>query len=184
MGNARFKCDRAAGAAAAFDTDFLRRAPEFSIRPETVADTPFLNTLFLRCSPLAALLPGPMLLQQAALQCEGHRAQHPYATGRIVLVDRVPMGRILVDWSVKNYTHCVDIAVLPDRRSGAAGLHLLRAWTAVADAGGMTAGLTVQRDNPARRIYARIGFVPLEGADLRHPLVEMRRPCLDPGVGR
>ncbi len=54
------------------------------------------------------------------------------------------------------------IATVPDRRGTGLGGALLRALvTAAARSGAPALSLSVRRDNPARRLYARHGFVPV-----------------------
>ena len=80
---------------------------------------------------------------------------------RIVSLGSRPIGRIVIDWHPPDHSHGIDIAVLPDDRRSGAGLHLLRAWLAAADRWGMTCSLEVERSNPARHLYVRLGFVPV-----------------------
>ena len=92
---------------------------------------------------------------------------------RIVSLGSRPIGRIMIDWHLPDHSHGVDIAVLPgDRRSGA-GLHLLRAWLNAADRWHMTCRLEVERSNPARHLYARLGFAPV--GSQAEPIVTMHR---------
>lgn len=158
----------------AFDAAFRARAPDLDCRPERESDRAFLAGLFLACSPMADLLPEPLMRLQAALQYDGYAAAYPRAMRRIVLSEGSPIGRLIVDWGPPD-THCIDIAVLPDRRATAAGPHLLRAWLAVADTIGSPATLSVRADNPARRLYARLGFVAIANA-VPDAMIAMTRP--------
>lgn len=148
-------------------------APGLTIRPEVEGDRAFLVHLFCACSPLAATLPRLLLERQAALQIDAHRASHPCGMRRIVEDFEGPIGRVVLDWAGLGSVHGVDIAVLPDRRSSGAGLGMLRAWLEVADAIGRVARLEVTHDNPARRLYARLGFRALDNG----PVVTMERPA-------
>jgi N-acetylglutamate synthase-like GNAT family acetyltransferase len=164
-----------AAAALAFERAFLARAPRFALRAERPDDAPFLDELFARCSPLAELVPPAMLAQQAAMQRAGHRGEHPGASWWIVTRHGAPVGRAGIDWSLAGTARFVDLAMLPDAREGAAGLHLLRAWTAVADACGLRADLMVARGNPAIALYRRLGFADAPGGDPHAPMVAMTR---------
>lgn len=159
--------------AASFDAAFARRAPGFTVRAEGDHDRAFLVRLFCACSPLAAVLPPTLLDRQAQLQIDAHHAAHPAGMRRIVEDGDGPIGRIFVDWTDENSVHGVDIAVLPDRRRGAAATAMLRAWLEVADAVGRSARLEVTHDNPARRLYRRLGFCETEDG----PIVIMERPA-------
>ena len=165
---------------AAFDQALARRAPALAVRPESPADDAFLRSLFLRCSPLAGLLPVPMLEHQAVLQQGSHRRDFPSAMRRLLLVDDEPSGHIVIAWSERR-ADCVDVAVLPDFQGTGVGRHLLESWLDVVDARGVEARLTVSRDNPAERLYRRLGFQPVADQDPDSPHLAMRR---NPGAAR
>lgn len=159
---------------ALFDDAFARRAPALECRARQAADLEFLTGLAIACSPLAGMLPEAMLVQQAEFQHAAHDGAHPDAMQRIVVLDRRPIARIMVDW-MADESYGVDIAVLPDFRATGAGLHMLRAWIEIADTVGLPCRLDVRIDNPAARIYARIGFRRAPGADPFAPIVTMLR---------
>lgn len=157
--------------AAAFDGEMARRAPALSVRAEIPNDLGFLIDLFCACSPMAGQLPPFLLEQQARLQIGAHTTNHPAAMRRIIGDGHGPTGRIMVDWSGTGAVHGIDIAVLPDRRVGAAGVHMMRSWLEVADTLGRPARIEVVADNPARRLYERLGF----RATSDGPIIEMLR---------
>lgn len=140
--------------------------------PETEWHASFLTDLFMACSPLGGMLPEAMLRHQAAMQQSGHRAQHPDADRRILSIDGTPIGRVAIDWSADEVV-IVDIAVSPDRQASGIGSAVLSAMIYVADEQARRCCLTVLRDNPAARLYARLGFVV--SADDGGPFVEMLR---------
>jgi ribosomal protein S18 acetylase RimI-like enzyme len=161
---------------AAFDRALRRRSARLEARAEQPGDLPFLHELAAHCSPIASLLPAPILHQQSEAKEASHRARHPDAMRAIVSVDGVRAGRISVDWGKDGNTHGIDIAVLPEFRASGAGLHMLRAWLDVADSGAMSCTLEVAHDNPAALVYRRLGFtfvVGETGADV--PFVRMKR---------
>lgn len=145
-------------AAGAFDAAFAQRAPALSAAPEIDSDRAGLRGLFAACSPLGNLLAGPLLEMQFASQDATMRATRPLAMRRVVRLSGELIARIIVDWQVPGESYGVDIAVHPDHRNSGAGLAMLRAWLAVADAQARTCSLDVIADNPARRIYERLGF--------------------------
>jgi ribosomal protein S18 acetylase RimI-like enzyme len=160
---------------AMFDTHFMQRSLRLKIRPEDDGDTAFLKDLFAACSPLADMLPPALLDLQSATQSDSHRAAHPHAMRRIVLEAERPVGRIMVDWGADGVSHGVDIAVLPQARGSMAGLHMLRSWLDAADACGYDCTLEVLANNPAQKIYARLGFRAVESPD-NAAVVRMKRP--------
>jgi ribosomal protein S18 acetylase RimI-like enzyme len=165
-----------ANADMAFDAAFVRRAPKLAIRAEAAADAPFLHELFVRCSPLRDALPPELLARQGRLQDASHRNAYPAAMRRVVCDEGRCVGRIVIDWTPNDHSHGIDIAVDPAFRATGAGLHLLRAWLDVADALRKPCRLTVMAANPARRLYARLGFVAAQDLYDGQPSIEMARP--------
>jgi ribosomal protein S18 acetylase RimI-like enzyme len=158
-----------------FEAAFLRRAQQLAIRAETDDDQAFLQKLFAACFPLANVMPEALLAMQAHAQYQSHLTAYPGAMRRIVSEGEQPIGRIMVDWGANGLSHGVDIAVLPEARNSMAGLHLLRAWLDAADRCGFACSLEVLANNPARRIYARLGFRADESRD-DAAVVRMTRP--------
>jgi ribosomal protein S18 acetylase RimI-like enzyme len=106
--------------------------------------------------------------QQYALQQRGHRAAYPEAERNIVMLGADPIGRLDIDRRAGR-VHVVDIALLPERCRQGIGTALIRRMKA--DAGASDIGLQVLASNPARRLYARLGFLETEMAP---PYVTMR----------
>jgi GNAT superfamily N-acetyltransferase len=162
----------------AFDRAFAGYARAFHCRPRADADGAFLLDCAIACSTMVGLLPDAMLRQQAELQRAAHDGGFPDAMHRIVVRDGAPIGHARIAWNAAD-THLVDIAVLPAHRGIGAARALLRAWLAVADAHGLTATLHVFTDNPARSIYARLGFLETR-PDPYAAFVAMHRPPAQP----
>lgn len=159
-----------------FDMAFHRRAPSLTSTPESGSDEDFLTDLFCQCSPLADMMPPGLLRQQAEMQRASHRASHPLAMGRVIRNADYAIGRIMIDWTGEQDIYGVDIAVLPTWRRSQAGLAMLRAWLDVSDAVQRPCWLDVFVDNPARRIYQRLGFVALPGQADTFASISLRRP--------
>ncbi len=159
--------------AAAFDAAFVAVASAFACRPRDADDGDFLLACALACSPMAGLLPHPMLVQQAEFQRRAHDTANPHAMHRILTRAGTPIGHLRIAWGEQS-THLIDIAILPDHQRGGAGSQALRAWLAVADAQQLTATLEVQPGNPARGLYARLGFVEVD-PDPYAANIDMRR---------
>ena len=151
-------------ASAQFDAAFAARAPaDLSVRPETDADAAFLRELFLASYPLRDVLPEPVLTHQVALRLDTFRRGFPRAMRRIALGPDGPVGRIIVDWGHASGPYCADVAVMPAHGRRGVATAMLRAWIEVAEAQELTCTLSVAADNPARVLYARLGF--METAD-------------------
>jgi ribosomal protein S18 acetylase RimI-like enzyme len=158
-----------------FDSAFSERAPAtLRVRPEQDGDADFLRGLFLATNPLRDVLPDPMLAHQADFQLAAFRSNYPHAVRRIVLDAAAPIGRIIIDCNGET-SHCVDIAVHPAHAGRGVGTALLQAWIAAATRHGLACTLTVAPDNPARALYARLGFHE-EPAEVASAVIAMVRP--------
>jgi ribosomal protein S18 acetylase RimI-like enzyme len=56
----------------------------------------------------------------------------------------------------------VDVSLLPEFRARGVGTRLLTAILAEAAAGGQRVTIHVEQHNPARALYERLGFAPVE----------------------
>ncbi|GAA4368448.1 GNAT family N-acetyltransferase [Nocardioides caricicola] len=145
-------------------------------RPATVEDAGFLRELFddVRGADLAAIEPvqrRTLLTIQYRGRETQYAAAYPAAVDHIIEVDGRPAGRILVEEGAEN-VHVVDIAVSAAERGRGLGSTVLRTWCDRADETGRTLTLTVAPDNPARRLYERLG---LEAVAEDPTAVRMRR---------
>lgn len=157
-----------------FDQAFARQAPGLAIIAEGDSHRPFLDALFVACSPLHGVLPDPIVQHQAVLRETAYRTDYPAAMRCIVVADGAPIGRIMVDWGFDGAAMLVDIAVVPDRQGRGVGMAMLRAYLDVVDQRGQPAMLQVMRDNSAQHLYARLGFAPVEARDFA-PHIDMHR---------
>jgi ribosomal protein S18 acetylase RimI-like enzyme len=138
---------------------------KIGLRPANAADTPFLQRVFRSTrEPELARLPWTdaqkeqFCAMQFAAQDRGYRAAHPAAEFLIVLCGDDEAGR-LYRAGTADALHILDIALLPPWRNRGVGTHLLRETMARAAARGVPLAMHVAKDNPARRLYARLGFV-------------------------
>ncbi len=79
----------------------------------------------------------------------------------VIEVDGAPAGRLYVERRPAE-VRLIDIALLPPFRGTGIGTRLLAELIADADARGVPLTLHVELFNPARRLYERLGFVPVE----------------------
>lgn len=141
-----------------------------SLRPVTPEDDAFLFELYATTRPDIASLGLPeaqrdmLLRMQWLAQRQGYAARHPHAEHQLVLVGERPAGRL---WVAREPTELrlVDISLLPAHRGSGLGTTLLQALQQEATATGKPLRLSVARDNPARRLYARLGFTTVEGTE-------------------
>ena len=85
-------------------------------------------------------------------------AQYPDAADSILIADDgTPVGRLLVDRKPHRW-RIVDIAVLASHRGRGLGARVLAECRSECGAAGARLELRVAPDNPARRLYERLGF--------------------------
>ncbi|WIT13911.1 GNAT family N-acetyltransferase [Paucibacter sediminis] len=83
--------------------------------------------------------------------------QYPRALCQIIELDHQPVGRLWVDRR-PHTLHVLDISLLEAARGRGVGGHCLRALIAEAEAQGLQVSIYVELQNPARRLYERLGF--------------------------
>lgn len=100
---------------------------------------------------------------EAFLNMQFH-AQHTYyqehfadSSFDIILLDRLPVGRLYVArWETE--IRIIDIALLPEYRNQGIGRALLQDLLDEAGAHGKMVSIHVEKNNPALRLYKRLGF--------------------------
>ncbi len=134
------------------------------LRPMSDADLPFTAALYAttREDELAPV-PWPAETKQAFL-AQQHAAQHAhyaehYKGMEAFIVERggAAIGRLYL-FEMEGELRIVDISLAPEARGQGIGAALLRDVLARAAADGRFAGIHVERQNPARSLYTRLGF--------------------------
>lgn len=133
-------------------------------RAETGQDLAFIERLYAstRADELARVpWPQAAVAEFLRLQCALQRAhyQQHYADALFLVIerDRVPIGRIYLHESASEI-RLMEIALLPESRGQGLGTALLRSVLAAARTRGVRVTLHVEPDNPAQRLYTRLGF--------------------------
>jgi ribosomal protein S18 acetylase RimI-like enzyme len=146
----------------------LEPGRSITVREATPADQEFLKVLFAstRSDELAALDMDPKQVEtfidmQFNVQQRSYSARYPAADNSIILLDGLPIGRLLVDRSEEAVT-LVDIALSSDYRSRGLGSLLIRGLIDEATASLKPVRLSVYRFNRAARLYQRLGFSTVE----------------------
>jgi ribosomal protein S18 acetylase RimI-like enzyme len=142
--------------------------PTVRLRPVQPSDQAFLLELYAstRADELAQV---PWTDEQKvtfiAMQFRAqsaHYAQHyPGAQWAVALADDAPAGRLYV-WRAEKEIRIMDLTVLPAFRGRGIGTLLLSSLATDSDASGVPLTIHVERGNPARRLYERLGFVEAE----------------------
>jgi ribosomal protein S18 acetylase RimI-like enzyme len=137
---------------------------ELTLRPATAADRELLEAIYAGTrEPELALVAWDdtakraFLAQQFDAQDKHYREHYPGATFDVIEADGVPAGRLYVHWGDADI-RIMDIALLPEFRGRGIGTQLLRDLLEAGRTSGCSVSIHVERDNPAQRLYERLGF--------------------------
>jgi len=99
--------------------------------------------------------------QQFEAQDAYYRDNYDPVTFDVIEVDGASAGRLYVArWD--DEIRIIDIALLPEYRGRGIGTELLRALLDEAAEAWKRLSIHVELNNPARRLYDRLGFTPIE----------------------
>ena len=137
----------------------------FALRPETEADVPFLRRLYLstrweELAPLAEWTDAEKIAfldSQFDAQRSYYLSHYASAAFDVLEVQGVPAGRLYLDRQADTLL-IVDIALLPEWCGRGIGTALLEAMFAEARLSGKGVTISVEKFNPAQRLYRRLGF--------------------------
>jgi ribosomal protein S18 acetylase RimI-like enzyme len=134
------------------------------LRPSAEADRAFLKQVYAstRADELALLAwtdeqKAGFIAHQFEAQDAHYRNHYDDAAFDVIEVDGEPAGRLYVHRGPSEI-RIVDIALAPAFRGRGLGTRLLRALIAEAEDGGRKLSIHVEVNNPARRLYERLGF--------------------------
>jgi ribosomal protein S18 acetylase RimI-like enzyme len=138
------------------------------LRPARAEDRDFLLRVYastreeeLRPVDWSAEQKAAFVQQQFEAQDAYYREHYDPATFDVIEVDGEPAGRLYVArW--EDEIRIVDIALLPEHRGRGTGTALVRALLDEAAAAGKRLSIHVEVNNPARRLYERLGFAAVE----------------------
>jgi ribosomal protein S18 acetylase RimI-like enzyme len=156
------------------------------LRPIRDADGPFLRRLYASTREAEMQLVSwtdgekvAFLDQQFEAQHRCYQKQFSAASFDVVEADGEPVGRLYVDRRVDEL-RIIDIALLPGWRRRGLGGALLTAILDEAEAAGKAVRIHVERNNPALRLYERLGFERREDQGLYY----LMERCAVTVVGR
>lgn len=152
-----------------------------SLRPVTPTDDAFLFGLYAstRAEELAAwgwsaAQQEPFLRMQWLAQKRGYEARYPSEGHCVLELEGQPVGRL---WVVRgeHELRLVDVTLLPALRGRGLGTGVLRSLQEEAARAGKPLRLHVTRNNPALRLYTRLGFTSARGSEseLAQPYLEL-----------
>lgn len=148
--------------------------PDLALRPATPDDRDFLCALY-RSTRLEELsVTGwpqqqidAFLAQQFDAQTAHYDQHYADATRWVIQAKSKDVGRLYVT----EYDHdlrIVDIALLPEHRSGGFGTSLLNDLLDLAGPLGKTVSIHVEENNPAQSLYQRLGFRKIDEHGVYH----------------
>jgi len=148
-------------------------ASAVNLRPVRAEDEEFLRAVYAgtRAEELA-LVPwdeaqrAAFIRFQFAAQQRFYKSEFPDAEHHVILNNGQPVGRLYVDRRAQEI-RILDIALLPAHRGLGIGTPLITAL--MAEAAGSTRPLSiyVDRDGPALRLFARLGFSAREESGIQ-----------------
>ncbi len=146
----------------------MTTAPSVAFRPIAERDLEFLCRLYastreeeLAAVPWSGEQKEKFLRFQFEAQHRYYREQFPAARFDLVLVDGEPAGRLYVDLR-PDEIRLIDIALLPEHRGRGLGGRLMRRILDQGREAGLPVQIHVERNNPAMRLYRRLGFQEVE----------------------
>jgi GNAT superfamily N-acetyltransferase len=100
------------------------------------------------------------LRHQFDAQDHHYREHYPEASFDVVELDGVPVGRLYIArWA--DEIRIMELSLLPEHRGAGTGTRLVRSILDEAAREGKRTSVHVEQHNPARRLYERLGFVPI-----------------------
>jgi ribosomal protein S18 acetylase RimI-like enzyme len=123
--------------------------------------------------PWDASVKEAFLRMQSTAQDAHYRATYPNASFDLIVSGDDVLGRLYVNRGESAW-RVIDIALLPEHRGSGIGTRLLTEILAEAGAAGKPVQIHVERFNPARHLYERLGFRQID--DLGVYLLLERKP--------
>ncbi len=143
-------------------------SPAVRLRPITEADRPFLYRVYASTRQEELARTGWSEVEKQAflnMQFEAQRRHYnqffPDAEFQVIEIDGRAAGRLYLDRRVDEI-RVVDIALLPEYRGLGVGGSLMRDILAEGTEKGLLVRIHVERENPAMRLYKRLGFAKIE----------------------
>jgi ribosomal protein S18 acetylase RimI-like enzyme len=138
--------------------------PDVALRPAEPQDRSFLERVYastraeeLAPVPWSDAQKAAFLHMQFEAQDKHYRQFYGNARFDLIIAGEQPIGRIYVERAASEI-RLIDIALLPEHRGAGIGGALIAALIAEARAIDKPITLYVERDNPAQRLYRRLGF--------------------------
>lgn len=148
-----------------------------SMRPMTDDDLPFVEALYASTREQELAVTGWPAEAKRAFLAQQHSAQHRhyrhfYAAAEWLIVERGgrPIGRLYLD-ELPELLHVIDISLVADARGEGIGSAIFADLGEMARELGKRVSIHVEVNNPARRLYERLGFRLVEDKGIYLELV-------------
>lgn len=135
-----------------------------TFRPASSADRPFIEALYaesrqqeLEATGWTAPEKADFCRSQFEAQAAHYRAQFPECEYLVIENDGVPIGRLYKDRR-PDEIRVVDITLLESERGHGIGGGIMQSVLDEAASNGIMVRIHVEKSNPARRLYDRLGF--------------------------
>lgn len=147
---------------------------DWRLREEGAADADFIADLYAS-TRWEELAPVPwsdeaktaFLHNQSRLQADHYRKNYPGAALCIIERDGDPVGRLYLYTSPGEF-RLMDIVLISTLRGQGLGERMLQALIGAAERQSRSVTLHVEPNNPAQRLYARLGFTLIEDRGVHH----------------
>lgn len=157
--------------------------PGITLRRCGDADLPFLRRVYAdaRAAELALVADWSQAQREAFLrfqfdaQHHHYHGQYPRADYDLILERDRPVGRLYI-CDLDHEIRLMDIALLATARNRGIGTALLRTLLERAAALGKPVSLHVENENPAKRLYQRLGFSDTSQVSF-YQLMHWHPPC-------
>ncbi len=147
------------------------------LRPVDVGDSEFVYRVYAstRADEMALVdwsdeQKEAFLRAQVNAQVAHYKIHFPTAEQSIIQCDDTPVGRLILN-RLEDMLHIIDIALLPEARNSGIGTAVMNEIMAEAARSERQVMLRVEFFNPARRLYARLGFEQTREFSIYHEMV-------------
>ncbi len=145
-----------------------------TLRPSTPEDRELLNRIYastrageMAVVPWSEQQKQEFLRFQFDAQDKYYREHFPRAAYDLIVLDGEPVGRLYVDRRADEI-RLIDIALLPEHRGAGIGGAIMRDVLAEGEQSGKLVRIHVEHNNPAMRLYLRLGFCKIEEQGVYH----------------
>ena len=149
---------------------------QYALRPMTDDDMTFLFQVYastraaeMAVAPWTDVEKEAFLRQQFDAQHTHYRGNYDGAQWDVIVEGNRPVGRLYVARRPAEL-RIIDIALLPECRGRGLGGKIVQDLLDEAQANGQTVRIHVECNNPARRLYDRLGFRQIDDLGVYHLL--------------